>query len=378
MRGHIAYNIGVALTGIPPFSASWICLSPGYAPWLVGRGFGTAFPADFWPSLAMTVVWTLACLWLAAYLLARNWRDDPGHHTPTWRERWRTWRRGSARWGTEVRTRLLERNPFQWLAQRDDRPVILAWSAVIAVVCVWFFGWPAWPSHWLTTTNLFLVATCLILLLLQLEWYSAGNQVAHDRRSSMLEFLLTTRLTPADIVDGQIAAVHAQFRWPRRAVLLICMALMISGFFSRPWNLPAIFVYLVIWSALWVLAGFRETPHLAIWIALNTGRSAFSLPHTQGFWMSRFLVASLFLLPVINGVRRAAPFPTGALAELWLVPLALLIVLIIVLDRRNSRSAVRARCIEEMREIARQPIPDRDDPRYKKWKDLRQRFPFDE
>jgi ABC-type transport system involved in cytochrome c biogenesis permease component len=85
----IPYNLGLALTNRPPFSSFWLCLSPAYAPWLISENFGSAFPANFWPAIGITLSWSLLGLAAAAATLGFNWRNDPKDSTQLWRRTWR-------------------------------------------------------------------------------------------------------------------------------------------------------------------------------------------------------------------------------------------------------------------------------------------------
>jgi len=273
------YLLGIALTGAPPFSSGWLWSSPGYAPWLIWNGFGKVFAVDFWPALSVTLVWTLIGFCLASVTLSRHWQSLPVGQTGRWAAWRRFWERGAPRFQAALRRVVLEENAFRWLVERDRRPVRLAWSWVGCVAILWLLGWAAWPRAWPSTMNFFLTALALILPIGGLESYAAARRIGEDRRDGMLESLLTTSLTPADIIAGQVAATQAQLRGPKIVISCVCMALMVAGFFIRPWNPTALAVYLVIWSLIfwWNLCDHRYRVQLAMWIALNTGRPSFAV-----------------------------------------------------------------------------------------------------
>jgi hypothetical protein len=242
----IPYNLGLTLTGRAPFSPFWLCLSPAYAPWMVGRSFGSTFPVNFWPAIGFTLAWTVVSLVTAAAVLSRNWRNDPAQNVRFWRRNWQLWVHGSEQWRLALRNRLLGPSPFRWRVEQDRHPTVLAWIIVGGSVSLWTLGWLAWREAWLTTINLFAVATVVVIALYWLELQSVAQQMARERRDGTLELLLTTPMTPTEIVDALLVAPANQLRAPRCAALAFFVAMMIAGFFVRPWNAAAIATYLMV------------------------------------------------------------------------------------------------------------------------------------
>jgi len=271
----LPYNLGREVAGAPPFSSDWLCLSPAYGPYLVAHNFAGAKPGTFWMAAGATVAWALAGLGLAAVLLRRTWRREIERTAPGgWRLKWDSWMHGSAGWRARLRERLLRGdegwrkaesaptwqaalrdyqqaqgletadgqsswtaalrgqpwpgNTFQWLAEQDRRPALLAWAVVCGTVLLWLLGWCAWPRAWPSPVNLCLTALLLASVTGIIRTYAAAKTIGVARREGSLELLLTTPLRPDEIVEGQAAALRAQFR-PVRLALLGLFALMMLG-----------------------------------------------------------------------------------------------------------------------------------------------------
>jgi hypothetical protein len=373
----IPYNLGLTLAGRAPFSPFWLCLSPAYAPWMVGRSFGSTFPVNFWPAIGFTLAWTLVALVTAAVILSRNWRNDPAQNAGFWRQTWQLWVHGSEQWRLALRKRLLSQNPFRWRIEQDRRPSVLAWIIVGGSVSLWGLGWLAWRQDWLTTTNLFAVATIVAIAFYWLELQSVAQQMARERRDGTLELLLTTPMTSTEIVDALLDAPAHQLRAPRYVALVFFVMMMIAGFFVRLWNAAAIATYVMVWIILcwFVIARPRNTLVKIIWVALISGRTAFALYRTHTYSYSWLIVASFnFYRVAVNFGNASIQFPKGTALEVVSVAFVgaiVAVVAFVALEPPELLNTLRA----QMHSIAQRPVPDPDDPRFRAWKDIQQPFP---
>jgi len=373
----IPYNLGLTLTSQPPFSSFWLCVSPAYAPWMVGRSFGSMFPANFWPAIGFTLLWTATSLATAATILSRNWRDDPKHRTNLWRQTWHSWGHGTNEWRLALRKRLLIENPFRWRIEQDRRPAVLAWVIVTGTVFLWILGWLAWRDDWLTTINLFAVATVVAIALYWLELQSVAQQMARERRDGTLELLLTTPLTATEIVDALLVAPAHQLRAPRYLAVVFFVIMMIAGFFVRPWNAAGVATYLMVWLILcWlVIARPRNTLIRIIWVALISGRAGFALYRTHTFSYSWFIIMSFnFYNVAANFGSTSIQFPKGTAMEVISVIFVGTMVAVVGYVAQDPPE-VLDRLRTQLHSIAQTPVPDADDPRLRKWKDIKQPFP---
>ncbi|EEF62216.1 hypothetical protein Cflav_PD6493 [Pedosphaera parvula Ellin514] len=373
----LPFWLGKILAGSPPFSTTWLCLSPASVPYLVATNFANATPAMFWKAAIATWGWSLLFLGLAAWLLKRNWKQELEKSGDRgWRGLWEGFVNGSASWRRELRADLMDANPFHWLAQRDRRPVMAAWGLLVGLSLIWLLGWWAWPHLWPSTMNFYLTAFVMILSVNTISVYAAARRLGNDRHDGALELLLTTPLREGQIVDGQIAAIKAQFKPVRFTTLGLCILMMIGGFLTRSWTSNAIISYLLIWGLFiaWCLHGSQRSVPTAMWIALNSGRPTFA------FFRLRTNLWGWVAL-IVNGrsMSRAFTslgyqFPTGSVTELVVVCFGTVIIFISIAAIQLSPSAQHEFLVREMRSIAQEPVPEPNDPRFKKW-DVRQRLP---
>jgi ABC-type transport system involved in multi-copper enzyme maturation permease subunit len=365
----IPYMMGKMLTGVPPFSAEWLALSPAFGPYLVAQHFGGHKPEFFWTACGMTLGWAVICLGIAALLLS-----GAGAQSWSGRTAWAGARPGRAgfmaseTWRTKLRRRLLGINPFQWLVEQDRRPVAAAWGIVAGVCSVWLLGWGTWPRVWPSPTTLYAAAMLLIVGMELVMAYAGARRLGHDRRDGVLELVLTTPLMPEQMVDGQMAGMKAVFRPVRWTVFGLCALMALGGLATRVWSTEALISYGLIWCLLlwWSVRGMRYSTPQAMWIGVNSGRPAMAIFRRQNLWWWASMAFNFRnFTRIFSG--RAINFPSGSAVELIVVCVVSFCVLCIAAVTQMSKSKMRERLIAEMRSIAREPVPEAHDPRFKKW-----------
>ena len=365
------------------FSASnkplnWLLLwSPAYGPWLVFNRFSAGQAAAFWQNFFLTLSWSVLCLAVAGFTLARLWREraDSGP-IYRWRERWRNVAHGTVSWRRRLAAEWLEANPFTWLAARDRRPATLAWIVVGAVTLIWLVCCALWPAKWPSVPNFFITATVLNLLLRWMIHYAAAARLALARRDGSYELLLTTPLPPIDIVRGQLDSLRRQFRNPCLVVLALEIAMLTAGLGLRRWDSTSLLVYFMLWSGLlfweWNQSWNPRSTLLSMWAGLNSARPAQAVWRVMGFnsWVWVWILFNLR-----QGVRGLHNFPSGSLGEVLFVVAGGFIILAMFLRSRLAAGVLQRRLAAEFREIVREPLPDPHDPRFKQW-NVRERFPW--
>jgi hypothetical protein len=373
----LPYWIGSTLTGAPPFSQTWLSASPGFTGTLIFRQFTTGNAAQFWPAAAMTLVWALLFVLVAQYALKRKWQKLAKSDA---RGRNRIWRRlvfGSERLRVCLRQLVLERNPFQWLAQRDRRPVLMAWTGIGVICFLWLTGWSVWPKYWPSTVNFFITAILMVMLADAFQRRAAAHCLGESRQTGSIELLLTTPLSPEQVLEGQLAALKAQFRPLRWCMFAIFLLMILSGFLTRTWDAPSTASYLGIWSIflLWCMRTDRRTAPTAMWIALNTGSSSYAVYRSRGTpWQWLWLFFNLGQLR--SFARSMARFPTGSDGEVIVVALILMVALLFFAFGWKRPEKICTNFVKEFRWIAQQPLPERNDPGFKEWKDVSEPFPY--
>jgi ABC-type transport system involved in multi-copper enzyme maturation permease subunit len=395
----------------------WLRLSPAYGPYLIWRGLGSGFhageSAECWQNLALTLMWSALALGGAALTLKRVWREQENEAgTGAWRKWWREFAHG----GRESRRRLgrawLDENPFVWLYGRDWNPAMLCWLVAGGIVLAWLSCWAVWRAEWISVMNFMITAALLNSVLALLTRHAAAQAVGQGRRDGDYELLLTTPLTPAEIVHGTLESLRWRFRAVGNFILTLNALLMLWGLTSRQWTRGALFVYLSLWLFLltwsWSLGRRWARVLPVMWASLNCGRPAYAVwrslyvgPSGASRWWYWVWIYNLYTFHIFR--QGFGQFPTGTVFELVLASSCLVFWLgwlvasgvakrgahpIYEWDGRakvwnagrsyNSRGNERVcerRLISEFREIVREPLPERNDPRFKKW-NAYERFPW--
>jgi len=186
-----------------------------------------AFETDhFWWSIAIVHAMTWLLLALASRILPRIWQDRPAEKGKSrFRDRWHTWAYGNPAKRKALRKRLLDINPFLWLASRAWFKPITAWIG-IGIIAVWWFSVRAFlDSGWHDELLSFTTALLLNSLLKLWVGVEAGQRLADDQKIGALELLLSTPLTVRDILRGQFLALRRQFLGPLIFVVAVELGL---------------------------------------------------------------------------------------------------------------------------------------------------------
>jgi ABC-type transport system involved in cytochrome c biogenesis permease component len=375
----LPYNLGLWLNGNVPFDKTWLSLSPALGPWIVAHNFIGFRVSDFWLSTAIAWGLSTACLALAAATLKRNWRRDlQGMTHGVWRSRWEAFVLGSAR-GPELRRNVLARNSYQWLAQHDRRPVVQAWAFITAVCLFWLLGLCMWPGVWPSPLSFYTLAMVLLFGRDMFQSYAAARRMSVDRRDGTLELLLTTPLSPQEMLSGQIAALDQQFRTVKRGLCGLMLMMVLAGFLCRSFTGLGIVSYLAVWSVffVWCLrSAYRSVP-LPMWVAANCGRPLYGAFRKGGGWNRAWMFYYCWIVENVFGslAGRTRTFPSGSIVEMYVVLGVVSWVLLFMFANRKSSNSVAQSLVSQLRLIAQEPLPDRNDPRFKQWKDIRTRFP---
>lgn len=175
-----------------------------------------------WFLISLGIIHWLAwsCLALTTFILPRIWHDKAASaRTVRRREKWKTWLHGGAEARAAFRRRLLEINPFYWLASRDRFKAVLVWLWIGGGALLWLLGLIDQRRNWLDEGVY--IWTALIVHSLFKCWLpiEASRRFGADRRSGALELLLCTPLSVREILRGQWLALLRQFG---AAVALVC------------------------------------------------------------------------------------------------------------------------------------------------------------
>jgi ABC-type transport system involved in multi-copper enzyme maturation permease subunit len=395
----------------------WLRSSPAYGPALVWQGFSSGFhpgeQREFWINIVLTLGWSALALAAAAFALKRVWRERETEGAAAgWLKRWRGFMQGSGESRRRLGRAWLNINPFVWLAGRNRQPAMLGWLVIGGIVLVWLLCWAVWLGRWTGVTNFVITAALLNLVLTWLTRHAAAQETGQLRRDGAYELLLTTPLTPGDIVHGALESLRWHFRPLAKFVLWLNVLMMLAGLVIREWNTRALVVYFCLWLFLltwnWRLSQYWARVLPVMWVSLNCGRPAYAAwrastsgsgqPGTRWwYWIWVWNISNC--RPWRGGFQQ---FPTGsgfefvfALIVLFFWLLWFVMRLITNRGKRHSYEwdseakawclmqssksegvdrACEKRLISEFREIVREPLPEANDPRFKKW-NVRERFP---
>jgi len=234
----------VVLAGLLPLLGLWISyMSKGAVNgswlYLTSPGFAFAYAFDalyrmqawyYWGSMAVVHGIAWAALVLACVITPRVWKERPASVAKLrFRENIAQYAYGSSLNRAEFRHRLLNVNPFYWLAARARWKPAAVWFGLALIGCGWVWGRIKFKEEWLSSP--LYVVTGLVLIMLIKGWFASecGRQLGDERQGGTLELLLSTPLTVRDILRGQTLALQRQFLGPTVCIVVILMVLMIAG-----------------------------------------------------------------------------------------------------------------------------------------------------
>jgi ABC-type transport system involved in multi-copper enzyme maturation permease subunit len=221
----------------------------------------------YWQSLVMVAAMSLACIGWVTWRLARSWRDCPQVTRAELRwQFWRRWRWLDAAGRARFRQRLLDINPFYWLAGRKlvSAPVFMLVAFVVVVITAYvttpyFAREMGTQSHapmlgsmvaWVCT------AMGLHALVLYYAAMIASQRLAEDKQAGALEMILCTPTTERSISRGLWLAFARRMVFPASvAILAHCFFLwqcMILATMHPPGKMPpGVTSGEYFWAVLW-------------------------------------------------------------------------------------------------------------------------------
>ena len=298
----LAFFILLMLLGIAPLvqlNLSWIHRRAPTTEWLIFSPAFAAFAAftsrirltmtDYWNSTVITQVYAWCLLLLATFLVPRSWQDKTNRPPFLFRSIWRRlFGRGDAP-QNQRRTRLLNINPFLWLAFQSAWKSVTVWIGLVILTGLWLWGYRTWPKDWASLPVYVMTAVVLHSMLKFWLASEACFRFVHDRKTGALELLLSTPLNVAEITHGQRLALLRQFGGPVFYVLLIDLVFLILGMkeFSAGETSGRNF-----WILVW-LAGmfiFLMDLNALSWMSMWMGLKNIKVNRASGMAISRILI----------------------------------------------------------------------------------------
>lgn len=210
----------------PEFALFLNLISPSYTLSMVP--IPTASGRYFWWSLAAVHVLAWMFLTLACWFLPRSWQEKAERAKPqSWRERWHQWSLGNPLKRAALRRRLLDRNPFYWLAARERLTVLETWMSFVAVIGIAL--WAVWKFRAAETRFVISIMTLVALhAIVKFQFAAAASaRLAEDRQIGALELLLSTPLSIGEILKGYRLALWRGFATLIAATIFVDLVMLL-------------------------------------------------------------------------------------------------------------------------------------------------------
>lgn len=277
---------------------------------------GTRFVIPpFWLPLFCTHLIGWLFIALATFLLPRNWQEGSASiRVLSWRERWRQWCYGKAERRQHYRSRLLNRNPFFWLAARDRLQPL--WTVIPFLIIFGAFIWALIGAKLVSEPTIYVVFFIMTALVLIIgTGNSASSRLIEEHEQGTLELLLCTPLNVSEIVRGQFRACWRHFgaiyvSYFLLGGALLGVVLLVNVLNIRAaWPRPALFHLLMVgaaWLAIFPLL-LVAMVYLGMWSVLITQnfKQAAGAATGRGLVVPLSVwVVSFFSLAAISGVTR--------------------------------------------------------------------------
>jgi ABC-type transport system involved in cytochrome c biogenesis permease component len=279
---HIANNNRNAGTGLFILSPAFACFGA------FGQRVGMN-AREFWTSVSVTHLYGWLLLALASFIVPRSWQDKTTRAPLSFRNLWRLIFQTNRTRENQLRTKLLDINPFLWLTARDSLKNIFVWVAVLLLTALWFWGFFTWPKDWKSIPVYVMTALAAHTILKFWLASEACNRFVQDRKSGALELLLSTPLSVKEILRGQQLALFRQFAGPAVYILIIDLAFLFSGLQDRDLGSSSEHTF---WVMMW-LAGiivFIMDLFALSWVSMWMGMTSPKINRASGAAISRILV----------------------------------------------------------------------------------------
>lgn len=214
-------------------------------------------------------VLTWLLLWIAAVRVRTVWQEkgDPKSQRG-WRGWWSRLRFGGPARRRTVRLRLLARNPFLWLAQREVWKPAYPWLLIGALTIVFLVQFQLVGLSSAKDLGSFLLLTTQFLFAV---WFAgeSAQRLSEERQAGALELLLTTPLNEHDILAGQKAGLRRIFLYPLVLVAALDGWALINVDSSNGWPTVTTSNLNFLLAVLWYFRSLAAIRWLATWLALR-------------------------------------------------------------------------------------------------------------
>jgi ABC-type transport system involved in multi-copper enzyme maturation permease subunit len=208
--------------------------TPVYAHQLATGSLGGLQFGYFWATLAVNAGISLALLAAASWITPRTWQQ--GAKEPLLKrltERHAAWTLRTIRSRSILGRRMLDGNPYEWLAARKLSAAKSAWSFIVMIVLLATALILNFIRH--NETYAVFITVCVpAAYLLQMSMKvrvggHAADRLTQDRDSNAIELILTTPMTLSQMIQGEFSALRRHFIFP---IITVCGLLLVALFLS--------------------------------------------------------------------------------------------------------------------------------------------------
>jgi ABC-type Na+ efflux pump permease subunit len=220
--------------------------------------------------------WTFVAL--ATYYLRTRWQDQPPKERFSLRQWWKNLSLGNSEVRRRLRQRLLDQNPFYWLASRDRLRFLSPLLFTIGFLC--FIAWQFYASPGLAPAMGGILTMVIVIAYVHKIMISSisAHQLGLEQEQGTLEMLLSTPLSTHAILRGQIMAARRQFRVPTMLCTVAQVTAMLMIIFGEPFGNFSVLVmtalaivlglyflelYAMIWAGMWGVVTVKEAKNAA-------------------------------------------------------------------------------------------------------------------
>jgi ABC-type Na+ efflux pump permease subunit len=238
----LALTVGVGLLGAAAIVDAvrgpriWVEALASFCPFysLISADGSRVFGQNhYWLSLGLVACLSLGWLVLVTLRLARTWRDRPKKAGWNWRNvRWQRWRARRSAGRVQFRKRLLDCNPFFWLAGRGRVGAPIFMLLIVILVAVASFAVTPYFSRamrvgggmgplvgcfftWLWT------GLAIHALVLYYAAMISSQRLAEDKQTGALELILCTPASERQISRGLWLAFVRRMLFPAAVAVLV-------------------------------------------------------------------------------------------------------------------------------------------------------------
>ena len=244
----------------------WKCLvfSPGFAVGMATVG-PAPFPAvSYWYGIALSWVGAMGFLLNAARTAPRSWTETGARPSV----RLLAFTAKQAARTRQSNRKLLEDNPFFWLAMRGEAGQERVWLFVLSMIGMWLLVFPKFGNF---AYDSFVVMPAITILLLGLKIWIAGEACRcfiEDRRNNAMEFLLSTPLTERQIIGGQWRALRSQFLWPMTAVMVLGIVMAVGNARINVAHYEGYELSRMLWTLFYLPVDFIALGWVGMWLGM--------------------------------------------------------------------------------------------------------------